>query len=240
MEDTHTRINLWSSPRNVSTAMMYSWAQRNDTQVFDEPLYGHFLRVTDRPHPGKEETLQVMETDGAKVVKEQLLGKFEKPVVFFKQMTHHLVDLDWSFMLGMKNIIFTRHPGRILMSYTKVIDQPTIDDIGLKKQMELLKYLEENEAHYIVLESKSFLQNPAAKFKLICEDMDIPYKEAMLNWESGPRPEDGCWAKYWYNNVHQSTKFQPYQEKEVVLPLHLMPLLEESIKYYNVLLNKAI
>ena len=39
------RINLWSGPRNVSTALMYSFAQRSDTAVVDEPLYGHYLRA---------------------------------------------------------------------------------------------------------------------------------------------------------------------------------------------------
>ena len=38
------RICLWSGPRNVSTALMYSFAQRPDTRVVDEPLYGHYLR----------------------------------------------------------------------------------------------------------------------------------------------------------------------------------------------------
>ena len=47
------RICLWSSPRNISTAMMYSFAQRPDTIVFDEPLYAHYLRVTGIDHPGK-------------------------------------------------------------------------------------------------------------------------------------------------------------------------------------------
>ena len=37
-------ICLWSCPRNISTALMYSFAQREDVQVFDEPLYAHYLK----------------------------------------------------------------------------------------------------------------------------------------------------------------------------------------------------
>ena len=33
-------ISLWSGPRSMSTALMYSFAQRSDTRVLDEPLYG--------------------------------------------------------------------------------------------------------------------------------------------------------------------------------------------------------
>ena len=48
------RICLWSGPRNVSTALMYAFAQRSDTHVIDEPLYAHYLYNTDRAtaHPG--------------------------------------------------------------------------------------------------------------------------------------------------------------------------------------------
>ena len=41
------RIALWSGPRNISTALMYAFAQRADTRVVDEPLYAHYLSTTD-------------------------------------------------------------------------------------------------------------------------------------------------------------------------------------------------
>ena len=37
------KICLWSGPRNISTALMYSFAQRPQCKVFDEPLYAHYL-----------------------------------------------------------------------------------------------------------------------------------------------------------------------------------------------------
>ncbi|MDH5284363.1 MAG: HAD family hydrolase, partial [Gemmatimonadota bacterium] len=36
-----TRIAMWSGPRNISTAMLRSWENRDDTWVVDEPLYAH-------------------------------------------------------------------------------------------------------------------------------------------------------------------------------------------------------
>ena len=77
---------------------MYSFRQRADTTVVDEPIYAHYLRVTGRDHPGREEILANQDTDGTKVVEEVILGHYETPVVFFKQMCHHLVDLDRSFL----------------------------------------------------------------------------------------------------------------------------------------------
>ena len=68
------RINLWSGPRNVSTALMYSFAQRADTRVVDEPLYAHYLRVSGADHPGRDEVLAAQEQDGERVVRDVILG----------------------------------------------------------------------------------------------------------------------------------------------------------------------
>ena len=60
------RINVWSGPRNISTALMYSFAQRGDTRVFDEPLYAHYLTHTDARtyHPGAEDVIAAQDDDG--------------------------------------------------------------------------------------------------------------------------------------------------------------------------------
>ena len=49
------RLAMWSGPRNISTAMMRSWGNRDDTVVCDEPLYAYYLNSTRKPHPGLEE-----------------------------------------------------------------------------------------------------------------------------------------------------------------------------------------
>lgn len=94
MTDKITRISLWSSPRNISTALMYSFAQRQDTKVLDEPLYAHYLSNTPAKtyHPAAEEVLRTMENDGQKVV-EMMLGNAEKPVLFYKNMTYKVIEV---------------------------------------------------------------------------------------------------------------------------------------------------
>ena len=63
--DSCTRICLWSGPRNVSTAMMYSFAQRSDTVVYDEPFYGYYLYKTKAKiyHPGADEIIKSLPVD---------------------------------------------------------------------------------------------------------------------------------------------------------------------------------
>ncbi|MEP7168487.1 MAG: hypothetical protein ABI855_03895, partial [Bacteroidota bacterium] len=140
----HKIIHLWSGPRNISTAFMYSFAQRNDTQVLDEPLYAHYLAKTGIPHPGREEVLQSQEPDGNKVMEKIISDSWIKPVLFCKQMTHHLVDINLPFLENSINLLLIRNPKQVLISYSKVIAQPQLSDIGIKQNFDLYHYLKEN------------------------------------------------------------------------------------------------
>ena len=89
---------------------MYSFRERSDTTVVDEPLYAHYLSTTGIWHPGRDEVLATQNSDGAAVVANEILGTSPTPVIFFKQMAHHLVGMDWSFLDRVHNVILTRHP----------------------------------------------------------------------------------------------------------------------------------
>lgn len=232
------RICVWSGPRNISTALMYSFAQRNDTTVVDEPLYAHYLTSTpaDEYHPGAEEVIADQENDGQKVIDDVVFGEYETPVVFFKHMTHHLVDLDWSFLKDTINVILTRDPRDMLPSIVKQIPNPTMQDVGYAAHLELLNYLNGIGQNPLVIDSKEVLMNPRKKLTEFCDYVGIPFDEAMLSWEAGARPEDGIWAKHWYHNVHKSTGFQAYQPKKEPIPEGLEELLSECMKLYDKLL----
>src|ERR1041384_4714581 len=62
------RIAMWSGPRNISTAMMRSWGNRDDTFVCDEPLYAYYLKTTGLQHPLAHEIIAGCENDWRKVV----------------------------------------------------------------------------------------------------------------------------------------------------------------------------
>ena len=235
MNNTSTkRICLWSGPRNISTALMYSFAQRPDTTVFDEPLYGYYLNqtVAKEYHPGAEEVLNKMECDGEKVV-DFMMGDFPSEVVFFKNMCHHLLNLDRSFMKDTINLILTRHPAQVITSFSKEIPNPTLLDIGIKTQAELLVELQNRKAIVVVIDSNDLLKSPEKYLNLLCHKLAIPFSANMLSWPKGPKVYDGCWAPHWYKNVHQSTSFQPYEEMSLNVPAHLNDLLQEAIPYYE-------
>ncbi|MEO6819449.1 MAG: hypothetical protein ABI266_00710 [Ginsengibacter sp.] len=233
------RICLWSSPRNISTALMYSFAQRPDTIVFDEPLYAYYLSETQLDHPGTEEILASQNKD-ANIVIENMLKDYEKPVLFFKQMTHHLLDLDLNFLSGFSNIIFIRDPGQIISSYAQVRPGVTMEDIGIKKQWELYKYLLLNNGNPLVVDSNDILLSPERIIRKLCDKLGIPFYSQMLSWPTGPKKEDGVWAKHWYKNVHETTGFEKQSTSDRILPDYLAPLYLESKVYYENLFQHAI
>lgn len=236
------RINVWSSPRNISTAFMYSFAQREDMTVVDEPLYAHYLinSQTEANHPGTKEIIDTMENDGEKVVKNMLHQPYPTPNVLYKQMTHHLIDLEEEFLLKMDNILLIRDPKRIIASYAKVVENPAMHDIGIKMQYDLFKKLNTKGKVAAVVDAKELLLHPEKVLHQLCNKMGLSFSKNMLQWKQGARPEDGCWAKYWYANVHQSSCFQPYVEKKIELFGNLAVLASKCQPYYDYLFQFAI
>lgn len=234
------RINLWSGPRNISTALMYSFAQRDDTKVLDEPLYAHYLRETGLQHPGREEILQSQEQDGYKVIRNTILGHCDKPVLFCKQMTHHLISLEPDFLSQTYNLLLIRDPKRVLISYAKVIAEPTISDIGIRQSFDLYHLLAARNYHRLVIDSNEVLQNPRLMLQAVCDHIGLSFQSAMLQWKAGARSEDGVWARHWYDSVHRSTGFASPEEESGVLPEKLQRIYMEAKPYYDFLYDHSI
>ena len=61
-------IQCWSGPRNISTALMYSWRERSDFSVLDEPFYAFNMTLDTRGHPGTDEVIASQSTDPNDVI----------------------------------------------------------------------------------------------------------------------------------------------------------------------------
>jgi hypothetical protein len=218
---------------------MYSFGNREDTEIYDEALYGYYLHKTGLKHPGYNEIINNMEIDYQKVINEIILVP-KKDINFHKLMTHFLIDLDLKFLKKVSNIIFIRDPKEIINSYVKVIPNPTIEDIGIKQQFKLYNYLLETNNDPVVLDSSILLKNPEKILEILCDKLDISYSNKMLKWSKGPKKADGIWAKYWYKNVHRSSGFNNYEIKNIKLNPKNEKLAKDCEKYYNFLFSKSI
>lgn len=219
---------------------MYSFAQRTDTHVIDEPLYAHYLLRTNTQHPGAAEVLKAQKHNGKEVMNDILNQDFGKPLIFLKQMAHHLIDLDFSMLQKMDNVLLIRNPKEVIFSFAKIIQQPTMADIGIKRQYEIYQELIKLGQNPCIIDSKEILQNPSKILQELCRHTAINFSPKMLKWPAQARPEDGVWAKYWYHNVHQSTGFKKYQAKSIELPKNLAAVYKESKPYYDFLYEQCL
>lgn len=234
-------ICLWSGPRNISTALMYSFAQLKNVRVVDEPLYGHYLRVSDAEHPGRQDILDAMNCDGDAVMRMLLLAQSEDPsvVLFVKHMAHHLLDMDLAFLRATDNVFLIRDPREMLPSLTIQLPHAKLADTGLQRQWELFSDLTERGLRPAVLDARELLLDPETVLRALCAHLNLEFDPEMLSWHAGGRPEDGVWAPHWYHAVHQSTGFAPYKVKSD-FPKHLQALLDECSPYYEKLYRHAL
>ena len=240
---TSLRIAMWSGPRNISTAMMRAWENRDDTVVWDEPLYAHYLQQTDLDHPGKAQIIAAGEPDWREVATVATGPIPDNKTIFYqKHMTHHLlanIERDWLSQLT--HCFLIRDPREVLLSYIKTRANVTLEDIGMPQQLEIFDYIREQTGETpLVIDSAEFLQNPRAFLELLCTRLGIAFTERMLHWPAGPRDSDGVWAEYWYAAVQQSTGFAPYRPRSEVLPEHLQPLAKQAMPYYQALHERRL
>lgn len=224
---------MWSGPRNVSTALMYSFAQRSDTRIVDEPLYGHYLRASGAQHPGRDEVMGAMDNDGERVMRRLASDPADAPVLFVKQMAHHFVDLDSALLDGMDHFLLIRDPREMLPSLIEVLGDVTIRDTALPDQTRLLDHLVAGRLNPFTVDSKALLEDPERMLSRICNRLGIAFDPAMLRWQAGPRPEDGVWAPWWYGNVHRSTGFQAWRPSTRTIRDCDKPLLQQCVELYE-------
>ena len=234
---------MWSGPRNISTALMRSWESRSDTFVIDEPFYAHYLSVTNVDHPGRDEIVQSGETDQS-VVSKGLTSDIDDScsIYFQKHMTHHMIpSVGREWMKDVVNCFLIRDPKDMILSYTKVNSNLSMHLLGLEDQYELFEYVTKiNGRAPTVVDSKDILLDPRETLRLLCEKLGVVFSEEMLSWSKGVRDTDGIWAKYWYDNVINSTGFNTYTEKNEVISDEYLQLYEDCLKIYEKLSKHKI
>ena len=85
--------------------------------MVDEPLYAFYLAAVSArsDHPMTAEILASMSADAATVADTVICGPTDHPVLFFKQMAHHLVDgVPGRVLTECVNVLLIRDPVEVL------------------------------------------------------------------------------------------------------------------------------
>jgi hypothetical protein len=230
------KIAMWSGPRNLSTAMMYAFAARGDCAVVDEPFYAAYLKATGVDHPMRDAVIAAQNTDPMQVAA-TCLGPIPegKGVYYQKHMTLHMIPaFDRSFLRGLTNVFLIRHPARVVASYARKRENPTLMDIGFVQQAELFDQVADMFGKTpTVIDSATIRDNPRAALSGLCAKLGIPFTDAMLTWPIGPKPYDGVWAPHWYGAVHRSTGFEDPEGPLPVLDAAAQSLVDQALPYYQ-------
>ena len=221
------RIAMWSGPRNLSTAMMYSFGARDDFAVMDEPFYAAYLAQTGLDHPMRAEIIEAHETEPNKV---DLACRGEgTPHLYIKHMPHHMCDgfpMGWAD--GCVHVHLIRHPARVISSYAAKREAPTLEDIGFVQQQRI-----HDQLGGVVIDSTDIRADPETMLRKLCQAIDLEFDPAMLQWPAGPRKEDGIWANHWYGAVHRSTGFAGAEGEMPSLEPDMQRLMEAALPYYE-------
>lgn len=237
------KIAMWSGPRNLSTAMMYAFAARGDCAVWDEPFYAAYLAATGLDHPMAAEVIAAGETDPVAVSATCTAAVPEgKSLWYQKHMTLHLIPgFDRGFLRGLTNVFLIRHPARVVASYSKKRESPTLADIGFVQQAELFDQVAGWLGHAPpVVDCADIRAKPRETLTNLCTVLGIPFTESMLHWPAGPKPYDGAWAPHWYNAVHASTGFDEPEGPLPDLPPAYQHLVDQALPFYEKLRALAL
>ena len=229
------RVAMWSGPRNISTAMLRAWENRQDTVVVDEPLYAHYLLKTGVAHPGREAVMASQPMDW-RVVTEMLTGTIPdgKPVWYQKHMTQHvLADMPLEWLDGLTNCFLIRRPEEVVASFTIQRPDAAAWELGFEQQSRIFEHAcQRLGAAPPVIDAEDVLKAPAVVLAVLCARLGIPFSERMLHWPAGPRDSDGVWAPHWYQAVERSTGFEPYRAREPALSPSQARLVEHCRPHY--------
>ena len=212
-------IFMWSGPRNLSTALMRSFENREDTKVWDEPLYAYYLNETKKDHPMFKEIIETYEININKLTKRIVSTNKDKKISYQKHMSHHILSqtpINW--ITKGTNVFLIRDPRDVILSYIQKNTLNNSDDIGFPMQRKLFNLIKDRGENPIVVNSDDLSTSPRDILIKLCSKLKIKFSEKMLTWNKGKRDSDGIWEKVWYKNVQSLTNFEKLKKNDQVIP----------------------
>ncbi|UWQ22177.1 sulfotransferase [Jannaschia sp. W003] len=226
------KIAAWSGPRNLSTAMMYAFAARGDTEALDEPFYAAFLAHSGLRHPMHEAVVRSQPAD-PEAVAAALAAGGALPHRYAKLMAHHMEGMPLGWAGDWAHVHLIRHPARVIASYEAKREGPTEADLGFAAQATL-----HDRLGGVIVDTSALREDPEGMLRTLCAALGLEWTDRMLGWEAGPKPFDGAWAPHWYGAVHRSTGFAG---AEGPLPaVERRDLLDACLPFYEAMRSRAL
>ncbi len=200
-------IILWAHPRSMSTAIERVMRERGDFDCLHEPfLHYYYLERSARelPHFDSEAEHPTSYAE----TRDMILRRAEDAPVFAKDMSYYVMPemlQDQEFCQRASHCFLIRNPMRSIMSYFKLDNTVTLDEIGIEAQwrhFEGLRALGIDDA--LVLEAESVQVDTAAAMARFWQALGLDFREQALNWERQSTPQDWQYVQGWHRSVSDS------------------------------------
>jgi len=234
------RIALWSGPRDIATALLYAFAQREDTSVTDEPLFGYYVGFSGIDLPFRDEVIKRMEIDPQKILSMLVNCDLNTPNLFIKNKSNQAVGLQWDFMLNFKNVFLISSPDRMILANDIELEEQELLDTCFEVQYHQILYLIQLGVEPIVIDTDDLLGNPESMIRLLCKKLNIDYDQSMLSWKVGSKEFESLPSRNWCANIHESVDFKSVPNHLKLLTAKQEELRDECLPYYEKLRKYAI
>jgi hypothetical protein len=175
---------------------MYSFSQRNDIKILDEPLYAYWLAQNPSVfRPYREELVSSHNTDGNAVLSSMLAEKSEK-IVFAKHIAKQAVGLDRKFLYDKRcrHVFLVRDPLEMIASWEVKSEihheECTLSTMSLPFMCELFSDIRQKTGICpLVVDSTILKTKPRDTLMQLSSSLGIDYCEDQLSWIAGSKPD---------------------------------------------------
>jgi hypothetical protein len=203
----HPIIFLWAHPRSMSTAIERIMRERGDLECLHEPfLHYYYLQRSNKPLPHFDSE-QDHPSDYAGT-RDMILRRAEDSALFIKDMSYYVIPeilQDGDFCRRIRHCFLLRNPMRAIMSYYRLDNSLTLDEIGIESQWRHLQGLQAlGIEDSIVIEAEAVQADPAASMRGFWQALGLEYIDSALRWDDGSTPQDWQYVEGWHQAVSAS------------------------------------
>ncbi len=198
---------LWVHPRSMSTAVERIMRERGDFECFHEPfMYDYYVhrKQAHMPHFDVDPSLPVSYPE----IKAMLLEKAKHSPVFIKDMSYYMTPQifdDTEFAKRLTHSFLIRNPMHSILSYFKLDQNVTLEEIGLEAQWRHVEWLQKTlSIDPIILVAEQIREDTEGLIKKYWQTLGLEIKNEAFEWNTDKTPEDWQQVSGWHGNVSQS------------------------------------
>lgn len=176
--------------------------ERGDMSCHHEPfMYDYYVhrKIREMPYFEIEEDRPQSYQD----IRNMLLRDAEDCDVFFKDMSYYVMPRileDAEFSSRISNCFLIRNPVASILSYFKLDNEVTLDEIGLEAQWKHCQGLLDKGIEPIVIEAESVQNNPRQVLASAWERIGVSNEEKAFDWQD-EKPADWGQVSGWHQDV---------------------------------------